>query len=144
MPKFKKGSPEAKAYMAKLRAMRGCGSFNSAALKGGRSYNSAALKGGRSYNSAALKGGVLPVAAIASAIPTAIGIGSTIVKGIAGLIRKRKQKKREKKIRAEQTRKMLKAMLPMAKENMQNRAAKMKESLVGLRERLDALKQGQA
>lgn len=62
MPKFKKGSPEAKAFMAKLRAMRGKKSGKTT----GGSYNSAALDGfgkrcrGGSYNTAAMDGYGLP------------------------------------------------------------------------------------
>ena len=44
--RFIKGSKEAKEYMARLRSMRGKGSYNKAAIKGGSSYNKAAIKGG--------------------------------------------------------------------------------------------------
>lgn len=54
--KLKKGSKEAKAYMAHLRSLRGRGVCSKAALKGAGVYNKAALKGMGVYNKAALKG----------------------------------------------------------------------------------------
>lgn len=42
---LKKGSPEAKEYMARLRSLRGKGSYTDAALKGYGSYTNAAMRG---------------------------------------------------------------------------------------------------
>lgn len=42
---LKKGSPEAKEYMARLRSLRGRGSYTDAALKGYGSYTNAAMRG---------------------------------------------------------------------------------------------------
>ena len=153
MPKFAKGSPEAKAFMAKLRSMRGKGSFNSAALKGGksynsaalkggRSYNSAALKGGRSYNSAALKGGIAPaVAALApAAIELGVSLGKKAVGAISNYFRKKKEKKRAaKQRRIAKAKAALEEYMPVMKANRD----KMKENLELMRDRINSLKEAQ-
>lgn len=119
MVHLKKGSPEAKAYMAKLRAMRGKGS-----------YTNAALKGGSSYNKAALKGGIAPelIGAAASILPT---VGSMVVKGISSLIARKKAKKAAKKAKAREA--LMKA-IPEIRAKMEERKGKMSAALQRMQE----------
>ncbi|MBO7713097.1 MAG: hypothetical protein J6S85_05975 [Methanobrevibacter sp.] len=154
MPHFKKGSAEAKAYMAKLRSMRGKGSYNSAALKGGKScnsaalrgggsYNSAALKGGRSYNSAALKGGIAPaVAALAGpAISMGINVGKKLIGGIANYFKRKKAAKAARKAAAKA---YLEKKMPELKSIMEEKRKHMHDSLAEMRDRINSLKEAQS